>query len=69
MENKDGQKLAIHDGKRWVTVGRFYPGDKPKILLDASRNYGQYAKMISDDRGDQRMDSKIYIHVFDHDDR
>jgi len=69
MENKNGQKLAIHDGKRWVTVGRFYPGDKPKILLDASRNYGQYAKMISDDRGDQRMDSKIYIHVFDHDDR
>ena len=69
MENKNGQKLAIHDGKRWVTVGRFYAGDKPKILLDASRNYGQYAKVISDDRGDQRMDSKIYIHVFDHDDR
>ena len=52
MENNEGKKLAVHDGKRWITVGRFYPGAKPKILLDASRNYSQFAKIISDDRGD-----------------
>lgn len=64
MDDKE-YTLSLHDGARWITVGRLYMGEKPKLLLDTSRNYASFAKVVTDDKGDMRPDSKVYIHCFE----